>query len=119
MQQRHLAKRRLRFEGLEARLTLSAIPAAHVPIAVPGHSVAAVPTLAAALSSTTAGQGGHNCLNFGGSSPESGSRAGCYPSVGVGVRPNGNVTVNVGRSIGVDVSGAHGSVRVGGICIRW
>ena len=42
-----------------------------------------------------------------------------YPGVAVGVRPLGSVNVNVGRRIGVDVCGPHGSVRVGRIFVGW
>jgi hypothetical protein len=52
-------------------------------------------------------------------SPAPGYWTGYYPGVGVGVAPYGNVSVGVGRRIGVDVSGPHGSVRVGRICVGW
>ena len=42
-----------------------------------------------------------------------------YPGVAVGVRPYGNVNVAVGRRVGVDVYGPHGSVRVGRIFVGW
>ena len=45
--------------------------------------------------------------------------AGYYPGVAVDVRPFGNVSVAVGRRVGVDVYGPHGGVRVGRICVAW
>lgn len=41
-----------------------------------------------------------------------------HPGPAVGVRPCGNVNVSVGR-VSVDVSGPHGAVRVGRLCIGW
>ncbi len=37
----------------------------------------------------------------------------------IGARPYGSVNVGVGRRIGVDVYGPHGSVRVGRIFVGW
>ncbi len=54
MKKRHLAKRRLRFEALEARLTMSATAALHLPVAIPAPPVAAAPSPAALLSSEKA-----------------------------------------------------------------
>ncbi len=54
MKKRYLAKRRLRFEDLEARLTMSATAAVHLPVAIPAQPVAAVPSGAALLSSEKA-----------------------------------------------------------------
>ena len=54
MKKRHLAKRRLRFEGLEARLTMSAIPALNVHAAIPVQPAAAAPAVVAPVSSTQA-----------------------------------------------------------------
>jgi hypothetical protein len=51
--------------------------------------------------------------------PLVGNERAYYPVVPVGVRPYGNVNVEVGRRIGVDVVGGHGAVRVGRICIGW
>jgi len=44
---------------------------------------------------------------------------GYYPGVAVGVRPYGNVDVNVGQRVNVGVAGPHGAVRVGRIYIDW
>jgi hypothetical protein len=44
---------------------------------------------------------------------------GYYPGVPVVVGPYGNVNVGVGRRVGVDVWGGHGSVRVGRIGVGW
>jgi hypothetical protein len=41
------------------------------------------------------------------------------PGVAVSVQPWGNVSVAVGRRIGVDVCGPHGAVRVGRTSIGW
>ncbi len=45
MKKRHLAKRRLRFEGLEQRLTLSAVPALHMSAVVAAHLATMTPTV--------------------------------------------------------------------------
>ncbi len=42
-----------------------------------------------------------------------------HPDVPVVVRPYGNVSVGVGRRIGVNVWGPHGEVRVGRIYVGW
>jgi hypothetical protein len=54
MKKRHLVKRRLRFEALEARLTMSATVTLHLPVAIPAAPVAAAPSPAALLSSEKA-----------------------------------------------------------------
>jgi hypothetical protein len=51
MKKRHLAKRPLRFEGLEARLAMSAAAALNIPLAVPAIPAAAAPAVTAPLSS--------------------------------------------------------------------
>ena len=51
--------------------------------------------------------------------PDNGHWHGNYPGVAVGVWPYGNVDVNVGRRIEVDVAGPHGAVRIGRIYIGW
>jgi hypothetical protein len=42
-----------------------------------------------------------------------------YPGVAVGVRPYGNINVDVGPRIGVGVWGPHGGVHVGRIYVGW
>jgi hypothetical protein len=61
----------------------------------------------------------NNGMAYEDSYPGPGRWAGYYPGVAVGVRPYGDVSVGVGRRVGVDVCGPHGAVRVGRLYIGW
>ena len=59
------------------------------------------------------------CDQSGDVQPPPGYWSGYYPGTAVGVGPYGNVNVDVGRRVSVDVAGTHGTVRVGRLCIGW
>ena len=58
-------------------------------------------------------------INCGDVQPPPAYWSGYYPGTAVGVGPYGNVSVDVGRRVSVDVAGPHGTVRVGRLCIGW